>query len=109
MSNLGTIEITGKSGTEYKFLLYAVGQRFKALGAVYVMLALETKGASPWYRYVYVGETGDLSTRFGSHHKQECFDKEGVDHIGVHLDSSEKSRKSKESDLLDAYVWPCND
>lgn len=31
---------------------------------------------------IYVGETGDLSTRFDSHHRQSCFDRSGVKGIG---------------------------
>ena len=62
-----------------------------------------------WYRCIYVGETGDLSSRFSNHHKQSCFDLWGMDWIGVHLDANEKSRKSKEADILAANNLPCND
>lgn len=109
MSSLGSITIKGKSGSGYSFDLYRMGQSFKALGAVYVILELQSKDGSPWYRYIYVGETGDLSTRFDSHHKQKCFDKESADRIGIHLQSSEKTRTSIEDDILQGGTWPCND
>jgi hypothetical protein len=104
------ITINGKSATVYSFEMYRISQSFKAVGAVYLMLKHDPQIGKPnWYRYIYVGETGDLSTRFSNHHKQACFDENGVDWIGIHLDGNEKSRKSKEADILAANILPCND
>jgi hypothetical protein len=110
VSKIATMSIAGKSGNEYAFDFYATDTSFKNLGAVYVVTRRVRKsegGGS--HTFLYVGETGDLSTRFGNHHKQGCFDQHGANCIGVHLDESEKSRKAKETDLLDAHDWPCND
>lgn len=77
---------------------------------VYIITKRVAKaGGGGSHTYLYVGETGDLSTRFDGHHKQECFDEHGANCIGIHLDASEDSRLEKESDLHDAGEWPCND
>jgi hypothetical protein len=109
--SLDTVNFKGSSGNYYPFEIYVTGQTFNAVGAVYVILKLEVQPGTTIasYRHVYVGETGDLSTRFGSHHKQDCFDEHGADRIGVHVDSSDKSRKSKEADIRNGNIWPCND
>lgn len=112
MSKLDTVTFKGKSGSSYDFEIYPIGQAFNSVGAVYVILKYELNpgGAGEyWYRHVYVGETGDLSTRFDSHHKQDCFDSHGANRIGVHVDNSEKSRMAKEADILAGGQWPCND
>ncbi len=110
MSKLGTMKIAGKDGNQYEFALYPVGASFKELGGVYVVTKRVPKpGGGGTHTFLYVGETGDLSTRFDNHHKQECFDEGGANCIGVHLDDSEKSRRAKETDLLDGNAWPCND
>lgn len=90
--------------------LYPLDTSFKALGAVYFVTRRVPKpegGGS--HTYLYVGETGDLSTRFDDHHKQTSFDQHNANCIGIHLDSSQKSRLSKESDLHLGHEWLCND
>lgn len=106
MSNPPILTLAGKSGTKYQFEVYTSNVTFNSVGAVYVVTK-RTDGVT--HSFIYVGETGDLAERHGNHHKQSCFDKKGITHICVHLDSSEKSRKAKEADLLAAYKFPCND
>jgi hypothetical protein len=110
MAALDTVTIKGKSGTGYIFDVYDFSQAFKQVGAVYTILKYEIQPGTTswWYKYVYVGETGDLSTRFYDHHKEECFQREGANRIAIQLDSSEKSRKDKETDILNGGTWPCN-
>ena len=110
MPKIGTMKVSGNSGNEYAFDLYRIEITFKALGAVYIItkrVAKSEGGGS--HTYLYVGETGDLSTLFNDHHKQPCFDRNGANCIGINLDDSEDSRLSKESDIRDAHSWPCND
>ena len=69
------MKIDGQSGTKYSFDFYSIDTVFKALGAVYVITERTLKPAGGGsHAYIYVGETGDLGTRFSSHHKQDCFD-----------------------------------
>lgn len=105
MSKVDTITLFGASGRSYNFDVYPWNTSFKALGAVYTVL----KKSGLNYTILYIGQTGDLSSRFDSHHKQTCFDRNGKTHIGIHLDSSENSRLAKERDLLGNYTPVCND
>lgn len=110
MSKIEDLAITGRSGAKYTFSIYRYGQGFRPVGAVYVVLQRQVRAdSSVFYRFIYVGETGDLSTRFSSHHKQDCFRTEGCTHVGIHVDSSQRSRLDKEDDILKGNRWPCND
>jgi hypothetical protein len=110
MAKIADLRIKGKSGREYSFEVYPAGTGFNQVGAVYVVTKRTRKSdGSATHEFLYVGETGDLSTRFEAHHKQECFDERGANCICVHLDSNEQSRLTKESDLLEGHHWPCND
>jgi hypothetical protein len=110
MTKLADLTVAGKSGNEYKFEVYARETAFNAVGAVYMVTKRTKKpGGNATHKFLYVGETGDLSTRFDDHHKQDCFDLEGANCICVHQDGGEKSRLAKESDLFKAHDWPCND
>ena len=110
MAKISSMKIDGQSGTKYSFDFYSIDTVFKALGAVYVITERTLKPAGGGsHAYIYVGETGDLGTRFSSHHKQDCFDTHGANCIGIHLDDSDDSRRTKENDLLVNHTWPCND
>ncbi len=60
------------------------------------------------FTVLYIGQTGDLSTRFDNHHNQPCFDRNGKTHIGIHLESSEARRFEIETDLVRNYNPACN-
>src|SRR5437773_9655513 len=103
MATATVIALKGASGQTYEFEVHPWGTQFNPVGAVYVVLQTRTDGL------IYVGQTGDLSERFDKHHKKSCFDQHNKTHIGVHVDSSERSRLGQESDLIAGYNWPCND
>jgi predicted GIY-YIG superfamily endonuclease len=73
---------------------------------VYLILRKNTGGN---FTLLYIGQTGDLSTRFDNHHKQWCFDRNGKTHIGVLPEPNEQRRLAIEADLLKAHRTPCND
>ncbi len=110
MAKLGTITFTGASGTEYEFDVYPFGESFSEVGAVYVITERtpKSKGGADHTR-IYIGQTGDLSERFDTHHKADCFQRHDANCICVHRDDDEDSRLAKERDLLAAYSPPCND
>ena len=104
------VDVHGASGIKYQFSVNPLNAKFEALGAVYIVTKRTKKPeAAATHKFLYVGETDDLSTRFDGHHKQACFDQEGANCIGIHLDGSEESRKTKEADLYRSRRWPCND
>ena len=110
MTKLADLTVEGKSGNKYEFEVYPRVTAFNPVGAVYLVTKRTKKSdGTGTHEFLYVGETGDLRTRFDSHHKEDCFDEKGGNCICIHRDGSEKSRLAKESDLLEARNWPCND
>lgn len=111
MAKFGNLTIKGASGGSYEFTVYPGNTLFKAAGAVYVVTNRTPKedgGGS--HRFLYVGETGDLGTRFGGHHKQGCFEARGANCICVLPRSDEHHRLEIENDILNnGDTWPCND
>lgn len=105
MAKEESITMEGASGTRYNFDVYRWGTSFKSLGAVYSVLKKNTNGR---YNVLYVGQTGNLDERFDNHHRADCFTRNGRTHIGIHLESSEQTRLSKERDLINHYNPPCN-
>lgn len=99
---------TGKSGAKYTFNRYEDLDDFKAIGAVYIFTKKLKNGR---WSAIYVGETGDLSTRFDDHHKMDCIQKEGATRICVLSAgmSKKKDRVAAEKDLLENMSPPCND
>lgn len=90
--------------------MYTLDTSFKALGAVYGIINRYRKPEGDGYYAtpLYFGQTGDLSRRFDDHHRQRCFDRNGANCIGVHLDEDEKSRLAKETDLIRKWDPECN-
>jgi hypothetical protein len=105
MSSLGTINLTGKSGTQYAFNIYERSQKFKDVGAIYVMSKINS---ALRYSLIYIGETGDLSIRPLNHHRTACFDKNGADKLLIRVENDAKTRLSIETDLIRSYDTPCN-
>ena len=104
-----TIDFVGKSGTKYTFYIYPLNATFKAVGGVYVFTkATQAAGGGETHKVIYVGQTGDLSSRFTDHHKQPCIDRNGANRICVRAEASEATRLAIEKDLVDNYNPPCN-
>lgn len=100
-----TVVLTGKSGAKYSFVVYARAQKFNPVGAIYVMSKRLDDGR---YSIIYIGQTGDLSSRPLNHHRTACFDKHGADHLLIHVEQDAKKRLAIETDLIQAYQPPCN-
>jgi len=110
MARISTVSFTGISGKEYEFNVYHLGVNFNAIGAVYA-ITLREQNASGEYNHtiIYIGESGDLSDRFDSHHKADCFNTNSANCICIHADDNKDSRLEKEQDLIENYEPPCND
>lgn len=109
MAKLGTVDFTGESGTVYEFNVYPIDTDFKAMGAVYFFTVRLKKGDGHTHAAkIYVGQTGDLSTRFDDHHKMPCIEREGATCICILAEKSEEARLEIESDLIAAYNPKCN-
>lgn len=110
MAKISSATFKGKSGETYGFNAYPMGQAFKAVGAVYAVTR-RYKNSNGGYSHeiIYVGETGDLSTRFDDHHKADCFTRHNANCICTHGDNDEDSRLAKEDDLIKQQNPSCND
>lgn len=104
--SIESISVSGASGATYHFGVFAWGTKFNPVGAVYLILRKEYSSSN--YTILYIGETGDLSDRFGNHHKQDCFDINRKSHIGILVEDSESKRLNIEADLLRKYNPVCN-
>ena len=99
-----TITIKGRSGTIYIFNVYGftkfseLKDAFKSIPALYAFT-----------RRFPNSETGDLSTRFNDHHKQECITRSNANCICIHsFKGTQAERLSAEADILNAFDLPCN-
>lgn len=95
-----TISATGVSGTSYTFTLYPLDTPFKGGAGVYIILKQKTA--------LYVGQTGDFSSRFRDHHKEAAWNRQGADLMAVLSVSTERERLAIEADLIKAYNPTCN-
>jgi predicted GIY-YIG superfamily endonuclease len=108
MAELDTLTFKGLSGTSYSATAYALTQQFNAVGAVYIITKRYVQSGTTYYQPLYIGVTGDLSTRFNDHHKDACFTRNGANSICIHRDENEKSRFAKETDLIQQWNPTCN-
>jgi len=109
MAKLGTLPLTGGSGDSYDFEIYPWGTGFNAVAGVYAITKRAPAADGNFtHAVLYVGETGDLSTRFDTHHKAVCFERRGANCIGVHRETSEDTRLRIEASLIARQEPPCN-
>ena len=101
MSNQTQINATGASGAVYTFVLWPLNSQFPASGGVYLILKQNI--------VLYVGQTGDLSERFDSHHKKPCWRRHQADRMAVLCVTGENDRLRIETDLIRSYNPVCND
>lgn len=109
MAKIGTMTLSGKSGSKYEFAVYPRATTFKALGALYFMTkrTLKPEGGGS-HAMIYVGETSDLSNRPLNHHRKQCFDRKGADTVCILVESDRDRRLAIETDLRQNYDPPCN-
>jgi hypothetical protein len=109
MSKIGTLNLSGSSGSDYTFSVYPYGTVFKSLGAIYyISRRTENAEGIGSHSNLYVGQTNNLSDRFNSHHKESCFLRNNANCISVLIEEDEDARMAIESDLIDSLMPPCN-
>lgn len=112
--NVGTVAVKGKSGKVYNFTFHTfdsledVKDGFTGHG---LYLFGKYTAETSYVKYIYLGMTSSFTTRFDSHHKEDCIKRNGANCIGIHLmnNSTPESRKAAESDILAANNFTCND
>jgi len=109
MAKISTATFKGLSRKTYSFNVYPIDTEFKPSGAVYcITRRFDAGGGNHQHKIIYVGVTGDLSTRFDDHHKDDCFRHNSANCICIHADDVETSRFAKERDLIDGCDPICN-
>ena len=109
MATLDTITLAGRSGQDYAFRVYPWEHRFRAVPAVYVVMAREIEPQkAPSYTPIYVGLTEDLSQIFEAHVKDECFQAYNANTIAVVAETDPLEQIRIEQDLLKRLNPPCN-
>jgi hypothetical protein len=101
---IGTITLTDGTN-QYTFNVWPRAQRFNSIGVIYVMAKKNDSGK---YSIIYIGQTGDASSRPFNHHRKDCFDRHGADHVFLRTESNEKTRLGIETALIKHYDPPCN-
>ena len=110
MAKISNATFHGRSGKPYDFNVWPMNQPFNAVAAVYAVTRRYQKAEGGFsHEIIYVGETEDLSERFGNHHKSNCFVKKNANCICTHRDDDGDSRLGKEEDLIQKHDPPCND
>ena len=101
-----TIEWPGKSGKNYKYWIYEIGESLKDAPGNYIF----AKESSPGnWTPVYIGETGSLADRLPDHEKLPCVSRNGGTHVHAHLSSADDDvRRREEADLIARWDPPCN-
>lgn len=100
-----TVTWTGASGTDYTYFVYQIPPELFARPGNYIFC----KQSGDAWEPVYIGETGDLSSRFDDHHAKLCIEQYGATHIHAHLnEDGEQARLDEEADLLKNHRTPCN-
>jgi hypothetical protein len=106
VAEVDTITWTGQSGTKYKYWIYPLGTALAAKPGNYIFAR---SGPQGWYA-VYIGETGDLSTRFLNHHQEDCIKKYGATHIHAHVtEGGAQVRRDEETDIRRRWPSNCNE
>lgn len=100
----------GYSGKEYEFDVYPMDQTFREVGGVYV-ITRRYKNDEGKYKpeFIYVGETGDFSTRFHNHHKAKCFARNDATCICTLMEEDEDRRLAIDDYLITLHTPICND
>lgn len=109
MAKISTLTTKGLSGTEYSFSVYPMDQEFREVGGVYIITRRYKNDAGEYkHAFIYIGETGDFSTRFVNHHKARCFQTNKANCICTLIEENGDTRLAIEDDLVTQHNPPCN-
>jgi hypothetical protein len=106
MAKVGEASFHGLSRALYRFSVYTLDSAFRDdISAVYIFSSTNAKGQ---HQPLFVGETSALGTHLRNHSPWSRLREGGVEHVCVHVDKSESSRKSTTGDLIAYYNPSCN-
>ena len=99
MTAVDTTTLTGRSGKQYRFMIFPRITTFQAKPGVYVM---GRAAGGQRYEFCFVGQTDDLSKRPLSPEKQSCFKRFGVDQIFLIEEFDAEPRAQIVQDMVQA-------
>lgn len=104
---MATIILTGKSGKQYRYEIFGIDRKFRAVAGNYAFAA---KTPSQKYSILYAGETRDFSERFNDQHEGlECSKGKGATHVIIRVNSGgSQARLDEETDIRQKYTPDCN-
>ena len=107
----GSVIFSGKSGEEYRFQVWPLETRFKAVAAVYFVTRRAHENNT--YRRachdgIYIGQTENLADSLAAQAQLDRFGKYGANCVCVYLLADEERRIAVEQDLLAAHSTHCN-
>jgi len=111
MNKLSTTSLLGASGESYKFDVYSSETLFRqGLSGVY-LIAKRYKLDDGKFTLdpIYIGELADLSTLFGFHKRQNCFQRHGANCKCIYVCNDAELRKEIVEDLVEKHEPFCND
>ena len=99
MAAFETVNLTGRSGTSYPFTVFPRGTPLAAVGGVYAVMSDER---TQW-TMLYIGQTGDLNSRFDNHHHDDNFARHRASHLAALSVANDAQRRAIEADLVQRY------
>ena len=108
MGKIADATFAGASGTEYSFTAYTTDTAFENIGAVYIFTKRTVANDQGSHKFLYVGESGELSDRIANHNEWPCVNRNDCNAICVHAEDDGGERLKIEKDLLDGNDPPCN-
>lgn len=98
---------TGKSGSQYRFEIYEIGNsRFNAMPGNYIYAKM-VKG---FWVPCYIGQADNLKNRLGNLKKEDCSLRNGATHIHAHANfGGEEARRLEQKDLILLHRPCCNE
>ena len=82
-----TLTLTGASGKMYDFKLFSfddyeeIKRYFNEVPALYIFVRL-TADKLRYEEVIYLGETGNVHTRYDNHHRENCIKSRNANSIG---------------------------
>ena len=106
MPKLGVTTLTGKSGEQYAFNVYAGDMRFNDFipGVYYISRVTSNEEELP----IYLGESDNVDGTLQNHEKQTCFDEHQYNRVAFYKNASREVRQAIVSDLLPGLETTCN-
>jgi len=111
MPKISKTQLMGASGEQYPFDVYSYDTMFReGLPGIY-FIAHRYKLENNQFTLdpIFIGGTSDLSTLYGFHRKQKCFQEHAANVKCIYIIRDDERRKAVVEDLISHHQPYCND